>query len=97
MIQSCTGGYAVIMLIAGVGLLGFRDPNGIRPLVFGKSQAGAETNYVFSSESVAIDALGYELERDVAPAEAILVQSNGHIHTQICHPSPKLSPIHTCL
>jgi len=91
-IQSCTGGYAVIMLIAGVGLLGFRDPNGIRPLVFGKSQTGTGTNYVFSSESVAIDSLGYELERDVQPAEAILIQTNGHVHTQVCHPSPKLNP-----
>lgn len=91
-IQTCTGGFAVVLLIAGVGIVALRDPYGIRPLVFGRSRAAKGADVVVASESVAIDALGFTLERDVAPGEAIFVDYTGTIHTEICHPQPQLTP-----
>ena len=92
-IRKCTGGFAVIMLVAGVGMLAFRDPNGIRPLVFGFRQGeNGKSMCVMSSESVAIDALGLTLTRDVRPGEAVLVDFNGKVHSQLCYPSAKLRP-----
>jgi amidophosphoribosyltransferase len=83
----------VIMLVAGVGMLAFRDPNGIRPLVFGFRQGeNGKSMCVMSSESVAIDALGLTLTRDVRPGEAVLVDFNGKVHSQLCYPSAKLRP-----
>lgn len=93
-VDLCKGGYAVVMLISGVGMLGFRDPNGIRPLVFG-SRRSTETKcvqHVIASESVAIDALGATLERDIRPGEAILFDCQGNMHTTFCQPEAKLSP-----
>ncbi|CAN0051636.1 unnamed protein product, partial [Hapterophycus canaliculatus] len=67
-ISRCEGGYAVVAMINGIGIVGFRDPNGIRPLVFGtreKSKVeGATKDYVVSSESVVMDMLGFELTRE---------------------------------
>jgi len=71
------GAYSVILMILGYGLVAFRDPNGIRPLVFGKKD---ETKYMFSSESVALECLGYKLCRDVNPGEAIFIDINGQMH-----------------
>ena len=86
------GSYAAVVLIHGVGILAFRDPYGIRPLVFGSKKVSEGTNYVVASESVAIDVLGYELCRDVSPGEAILFRSDGTMHSQICATTPTLSP-----
>ncbi len=71
------GAYSVILMILGYGLVAFRDPNGIRPLVFGFKD---NNKCMFSSESVALECLGYEVERDVKPGEAIYVDLNGNLH-----------------
>ena len=71
------GAYSVILMILGYGLVAFRDPNGIRPLVFGKKD---ESKYMFSSESVALECLGYKLCRDVNPGEAIFIDVKGQMH-----------------
>ena len=78
------GGYACVSLIAGYGLLAFRDPNGIRPLVYGKREIEGQTEYIVASESVAITALGFEIVRDVRPGEAIFISSSGHVFTRQC-------------
>jgi hypothetical protein len=75
-IRKVTGGYAVVMLVAGVGILGFRDPNGIRPLVFGTGRpGGGPRTTALSSESVAVDALGLELVR-----RRMFSHHNKHVH-----------------
>ena len=71
------GAYSVILMILGYGLVAFRDPNGIRPLVFGFKD---NNKCMFSSESVALECLGYQVERDVRPGEAIYVDLNGNLH-----------------
>ncbi|MBK7718590.1 MAG: amidophosphoribosyltransferase [Simplicispira sp.] len=75
------GSYAVIALIAGHGLVAFRDPYGIRPLSMGRSAEGA---VVFASESVAIEGTGHEFQRDVAPGEALFVDLAGNLSAQQC-------------
>ncbi|WP_370978868.1 amidophosphoribosyltransferase [Agaribacterium sp. ZY112] len=86
------GGYAAVAMIASYGLLAFRDPNGLRPLVFGSRDVDGGTEYMVASESVALDTLGFKLIRDVAPGEAIFICANGNLHTKQCAENPKLSP-----
>jgi len=83
------GSYAVIALIAGHGLLAFRDPFGIRPLCFGVSPEGGT---MVASESVTLEGTGHKLVRDVAPGEALFIDTNGTLHTQQCNDSPVLNP-----
>jgi len=90
--RRCRGAYAVTMLIAGVGILAYRDPYGIRPLVFGKRETDQGTEHIFASESVALDVLGYDLVRDVAPGEAIFVDLDGQVHARQCAENPVLAP-----
>jgi amidophosphoribosyltransferase len=78
------GAYAVVAMIAGYGLLAFRDPYGIRPLVVGKNETDQGTEYLVASESVAIDTLGFKLLRDVAPGEAILIDMRGNFLSRQC-------------
>ena len=78
------GGYAVVGLIAGMGVFGFRDPFGLRPLCYGTRTTGQGVEVVIASESVAVDALGFELVRDLAPGEAIFVNETGEVFTQQC-------------
>lgn len=86
------GGYAVVSLIIGHGLVAFRDPHGIRPLVFGRKETEAGVEYMVASESVALDADGFELVRDVAPGEAIYVTREGELFTQQCAENPVYKP-----
>lgn len=90
--ERCRGGYAAVAMINGYGIVGFRDPNGIRPLCFGKRQTEAGIEYMIASESVALNVIGFELIRDVAPGEAVFIDSDGHLHTQQCAVAPRLSP-----
>ncbi len=78
------GGYACIALVQGYGLLAFRDPNGIRPLVLGERVSGEGREYAVASESVAFDVLGFKRLRDVAPGEAVLITEDGQLHTRLC-------------
>ena len=82
--RQITGGYACVSLISGYGILAFRDPNGIRPLIFGSRVIDGEKEWIIASESVAIHALGFEVERDVAPGEAVFITSNGQLFTRQC-------------
>ena len=86
------GGYAVVMTVLGLGLVAFRDPNGIRPLVLGKRSTEAGDEYAVASESVAFDLIGFERVRDVAPGEAIVVTANGELFTHQCVPAQKHAP-----
>jgi amidophosphoribosyltransferase len=83
------GSYAVIALIAGHGLLAFRDPFGIRPLAYGASSDG---ELMVASESVALEGTGHRLVRDVAPGEALFIDLEGRAHTRQCAAHPSLNP-----
>ncbi len=83
--KRCKGAYAVVGMISGYGLFAFRDPNGIRPLIYGqKTNKDGKTEYMIASESVALDALGFETIRDVKPGEVIFVDKKGKLHSKIC-------------
>jgi amidophosphoribosyltransferase len=86
------GSYAVIALIAGHGLLAFRDPFGIRPLCFGEGTTEGGRDFMVASESVALEGTGHRLVRDIAPGEAIYIDTQGHVHTRQCAESPTLNP-----
>ncbi|MEY2796609.1 MAG: hypothetical protein RL727_364 [Pseudomonadota bacterium] len=86
------GSYAVVSLIAGFGLLAFRDPFGIRPLCIGKIDTPDGTEWMVASESVALEGLGYTFVRDVIPGEAIYIDLDGNFHTRQCAPSASLNP-----
>lgn len=86
------GSFSVIALIAGHGLLAFRDPYGIRPLLLGKRDTKITTDYVVASESVALDTLGFELEADVQPGEVIFINKQKEVHRKICVSKPQWAP-----
>ncbi|MDO9221348.1 MAG: amidophosphoribosyltransferase, partial [Thiobacillus sp.] len=88
----CKGAYAVVAFISGHGLLAFRDPHGIRPLVIGINDQVTPHEYIIASESVAIDALGFRLLRDVAPGEAVFIDFQRQMHSRQCSDKPVLNP-----
>ena len=90
--RRCRGGYAAVAMIPGFGVFGFRDPHGIRPVVYGKRETEAGDEYIIASESVALDTVGFELIGDVAPGECVFIDIDGNIHTKQCAPQPVLSP-----
>jgi amidophosphoribosyltransferase len=86
------GGYAVVAVVIGHGLVAFRDPNGIRPLVMGKRETALGTEYMVASESVALDADGFTVLRDVAPGEAVYITEDGELYSQQCAENPSYAP-----
>jgi amidophosphoribosyltransferase len=80
--RRCRGGYAVVIMIVGYGIVAFRDPNGIRPLVLGKRKSPRGKEFMIASESVALDILQFKRMRDVRPGETIVVENSGELHTQ---------------
>ena len=90
--QRCKGGDAAVAMITGSGILGFRDPNGIRPIVFGERKTDIGTESIIASESVAVDALDFQLIRDIEPGEAVFISVEGEIFTRQCADNIKYSP-----
>ena len=90
--QRCRGGYAAVGLLVNYGVLGFRDPLGIRPLVIGVRDSAAGQEYMIASESVALDVLGFAMLGDVAPGEAIFIDLDGKLHRRQCAPHTSLRP-----
>jgi amidophosphoribosyltransferase len=81
--RRCKGGYAVIALVANVGLVAFRDLHGIRPLVFGTREVGGKTEYMVASESVALQVGGFKIDHDLAPGEVIFINTEGELYTHV--------------
>jgi amidophosphoribosyltransferase len=90
--RRCRGAYAVVAMIAGYGLLAFRDSCGIRPLVVGVHETEHGPEYLVASESVALDTLGFKFMRDVAPGEAVFIDFDGNFHSQQCSDKASLNP-----
>ncbi|QQR54909.1 amidophosphoribosyltransferase [Candidatus Peregrinibacteria bacterium] len=86
------GAYACIVMIAGRGMMAFRDPNAIRPLIMGQRQDDLYTDTIFASESVALDVLGFNVIRDVKPGEVIFVDTKGQMTSKICAEKPVYTP-----
>ncbi|KJK26225.1 amidophosphoribosyltransferase [Burkholderiaceae bacterium 16] len=86
------GSYAIAAQIAGYGMLAVRDPFGIRPLCLGSVETPTGKEWMVASESVALEGIGYKLERDVAPGEAIFIDLDGNLYTQQCADNPVLTP-----
>ncbi|NND53626.1 MAG: amidophosphoribosyltransferase [Gammaproteobacteria bacterium] len=80
--KRCRGGYAVIAMIMGQGVLAFRDPHGIRPVILGQREVDGFIEYMVASESVALDVAGFELVRDILPGEAVYIEKDGTLHTR---------------
>ncbi len=90
--RRCRGAYAVVALISGYGLVGFRDPYGIRPVVYGRRKTATGFEYMIASESVALNALGFELVADILPGEAVFVSHDGKLYKRQCAANPTYSP-----
>ncbi len=90
--RRCRGGYAAVAMIPGFGVFAFRDPYGIRPLIYGRRETDRGTEYMIASESVALNTLGFTLIADLAPGEAVFVSVDGSLYTRQCAVSPVLSP-----
>ena len=80
--RRCTGGYAIVAMIVGFGIVAFRDPHGIRPLVLGERQSDGTRDYMVASESVALDALQFERVRDLRPGECLYIENDGVLNSR---------------
>lgn len=90
--KRCRGGYAVIVLIVGFGMVAFRDKFGIRPLIYGKRSTPQGDEYMVASESVALDSQGFEVIADVQPGEVMIFPTDGDVVSRICADEPKYTP-----
>jgi amidophosphoribosyltransferase len=90
--RRCRGAYAAIAMITGYGVLAFRDPYGIRPVVYGQRETLEGPEHMIASESVALDMLGFDLIRDLEPGEAVLIDAEGSLYTQQCAETHAYSP-----
>jgi amidophosphoribosyltransferase len=90
--KRCKGAYAAVAMLSGVGILAFRDPNGIRPVVIGRREVGGKVEHMIASESVAIDTLDFEFYRDVAPGECVFIDMDGQLHCKQCAENTQKSP-----
>lgn len=90
--RRCRGAYAAVAMITGYGILAFRDPYGIRPVVFGQRETDRGVEYLVASESVVLDVLGFQLIRDIQPGEAVFVCKDGRYYTRQCAAQTQLSP-----
>src|SRR6201994_3582952 len=90
--RRCRGGYAVVAMIIGHGILGFRDPNGIRPLVLGQRDTPRGPEWMLASESVALDSLSFRFIRDIGPGEAVFIDEQGRLHSQQLVPTVRHTP-----
>ena len=90
--QRAVGAYAAVALITGYGILGFRDPFGIRPLIYGRRETADGAEYMIASESVVLDVLGFEVIADVRPGEAVYIESSGRVHVKQCAGTTLYSP-----
>lgn len=88
----CKGGYAVVAMVTGYGIVGFRDPNAIRPIVYGQRHTDEGVEYMIASESVALDVLGFTLIRDLEPGEAVYITDDGKLFTRQCAQNPQYAP-----
>ena len=88
----CSGGYAVIIMIIGFGIVAFRDPNGIRPLILGKRKSETGEDYMVASESVALDVTHFDIDRDILPGEGLIIENNGKTQNKICSQKNSYSP-----
>ena len=90
--ERCSGGYAVIIMIIGFGIVAFRDPNGIRPLILGKRKSETGEDYIVASESVALDVTHFDIDRDILPGEGLIIENNGKTQNKICSQKNSYSP-----
>jgi amidophosphoribosyltransferase len=90
--RRCRGAYAAVAMITGYGMVGFRDPHAIRPVVYGKRETPEGTDYMIASESVALDALGFELIGDIGPGEAVVITLDGKLYVRRCAEHTVYSP-----
>ncbi|MEJ2423646.1 MAG: amidophosphoribosyltransferase [Candidatus Thiodiazotropha sp.] len=90
--KRCRGGYAAVAMIPNVGVLGFRDPHAIRPIVYGKRETDQGVEFMIASESVALNTLGFERVRDLEPGEAIFISEDGQFYAQQCAAHTVKSP-----
>jgi amidophosphoribosyltransferase len=90
--RRCRGAYAVVALIAGYGLLAFRDPHGIRPLIYGENETPEGMEYLVASESVALDTLNFKVVRDIEPGEAVFIDLNHQFHSRQCAQQAMYAP-----
>lgn len=88
----CKGAYAVVAMVVGVGIVAFRDPCGIRPLIYGTKNSDSGISHMVASESVALDVLAYDRIRDIRPGEVMLIDMEGKVHRSICAKESKYAP-----